>query len=113
MKCYVHHEQNTILDYFNDLGPDDAVSYASDVPFQYSEREGRYTEFIGNPTRIFFAPGQRDHEYLLGQISNGSDMSSNLNNSRQLNITKNGSNLTQTAPVNPTDMSYPTYDALK
>ena len=52
MKCYFHYEQNHFLDYFEDPGPDDAVIYMSDVLFQYNKREGRYTEFVGNPKVI-------------------------------------------------------------
>ena len=33
---------------------DNAVIYASDIPFRHNEREGRYTEFVGNPTGTTF-----------------------------------------------------------
>ena len=42
----------------------------SDIYFQYSEKEGRYTEFIGNATSTIFVATKRDHEFLLGQRSN-------------------------------------------
>ena len=64
MKCYYHHKQNYFLDYFDDHFPDDAVIYKSDIPFQYSEREGRYTLFIGNPTGTIFVATKRDHKIL-------------------------------------------------
>ena len=72
MKCYFHHEQNCFLDYFDDLVPDDAVIYMSDVPFQYKEREGRYTEFVGNPTGTTLVVFKRDQKILLGQRNNAS-----------------------------------------
>ena len=49
-KCYYHPKHHHFLEYFNDPILDDAVIYMSDVPFQYNERESRYTEFIGNQT---------------------------------------------------------------
>ena len=44
--------------------------YTNDVPFQYNEREGRYTEFTGNPIGIIFVAGEGDGVFLLGQRSN-------------------------------------------
>ena len=67
MKCYFHCKQNCFRDYFDDQVPDGAVIYMSDVPFQYNEREGRCTEFVGNPKGTTFAAANRDQEILLGQ----------------------------------------------
>ena len=50
MKCYCYQKHHDLLDYFNNPILDDAVINARDTPFQYNEREGRYTEFICNPT---------------------------------------------------------------
>ena len=93
--------------------PDGAIIYASDVPFQYNERHGRYTEFVANPKGINFVVAWKDHEILLHQRSNAPNMSINLNNFRQLNVTGHSSNLIQIAAVNPGDMSHPTYYAWK
>ena len=58
MKCYYHQKHCCFLDYLNNSLLDDAVIYTGDIPFQYNEREGRYTEFIGNPTgAVFIAMG--------------------------------------------------------
>ena len=103
MKCFFCHEQNCFLDYFNDLVPDHVLIYASDVPFQYSEREGRYTEFVLNPTGTTFVAIKRDQEILLGQRRNTSNMSSNSNNFRELSFNEYCSNLTQMAPVKASD----------
>ena len=40
MKCYYCHRYHCFLDFCNNTIPDDAVFYSSDIPFQYSEREG-------------------------------------------------------------------------
>ena len=69
-KCYYHHKHHHFLGYFNDPILDDAVVYTRDIPFQYNEREGRYTEFIGNPTGTIFVPAKREHKFLLSQRSN-------------------------------------------
>ena len=63
MKCYFHQKQNCFFDYFDDPVQDVVVNYACDIPFQYNKREGRYTEFIGNPTGIIFVATKRDHEF--------------------------------------------------
>ena len=47
----------------------------SDVPFQYKEREAKYTEVVGNPTDIIFVANKRDHKFSLGQKSTTSTMS--------------------------------------
>ena len=65
MKCYIHHEHNCFLDYFNDPVPDGAVIYVSNVPFQYNERQCKYTEFIGNPTGATLVAARRYQEILL------------------------------------------------
>ena len=83
----------------------------SDIPFQYNKREGRYTEFVGNPTGIIFVAAKRDQDFLLNQRSNACNMSSNLNTFMQLNVIENSSNLIQIAPENTSDMSHPTYHA--
>ena len=54
-----------------------------DVPFQYSKREDRYTEFVGNSTDIIFVVAKRDQEFVLGQRCNASNVSSNSTNFRQ------------------------------
>ena len=56
IKCYFHHEQNCILDYFNDPVLDGAVIYMNFIPFYYNKREGRYTEFICSPMLSFLKP---------------------------------------------------------
>ena len=65
MKCYYHHKHHQFLDYFNNPIPDDAVIYENYIPFQYSEREGRYIEFIGNPTGAIFVAAKRDHKLFI------------------------------------------------
>ena len=77
MKCYYHHKHCHFSDYFNDPNLDDAVIYASEIPFQYNNIEGRYTEFIHNPIGTAFIVAKRDHEFLLSQRSIKSNMSSN------------------------------------
>ena len=47
-KYYYHHKHHCFSDLFNDPILDDAVIYACNIPFQYNERGGRYTEFLGN-----------------------------------------------------------------
>ena len=111
MKCYFYHEQKHFLGYFSDLVSYDAVIYASDVSFQNNEREGRYTEFIGNPTGTNFVADKRDQEILLSQRNNASNMLSNSNNFRQLSVNENCTNLTQIALANSSDTSHPTYHA--
>ena len=66
-KCYLHHEQNCFLEYFDDPVPDDAVIYMTDVPFQYNEGEGRYTEFKGNPIGTNVVANKGIKKILLGQ----------------------------------------------
>ena len=88
MKCYFHCKQYHFLDYFDDPIPDDSVIYISDIPLQCNESEGRYTEFVGNPTCTIFVAAKRDHKFLSSQRSNTPSISSNLNNFGQLNITK-------------------------
>ena len=70
MKCYYHHTHYCFLDYFNDPILDDAVIYASNLPFQYNGTEGRCIEFTGNPMGRIFVIAKRDHEFLLCQRSN-------------------------------------------
>ena len=82
--------------------------YVSNIPFQYNERDGRYSEFIGDPTGTIFVAAKRDHQFSLSQRSNKPNMSINLNNSRQLNVNEN---LTQIAPTNANDTSHHTYHA--
>ena len=67
MKCFYDCTHGHFLDYFNDSIPDDAVIYADDVPFQYKKVEGRYTEFICNPTGTNFMVVKRDHEVPSNQ----------------------------------------------
>ena len=85
MKCYYLHTHCCFLDYFNDSIPDDAVIYASDIPFQYNKIEGRHTKFIGNPIGRVFIVAKRDHKFLLGQRSNKIYISSNSINFGLLN----------------------------
>ena len=47
------------------LSQNSAVIYIGDIPFQYNERESRYTEFIGNPTTIVDVASKRDQQFLL------------------------------------------------
>ena len=77
MKYYFHHEQSCFLNYFGDLVPDEAVIYASDLPFQYNERKVRYTKSISSPTDTTCVAAKRDYKILLGQRNNTSNMSSN------------------------------------
>ena len=105
MKCYFHCEHNHFLGYIEDPIMDDAVIYMSDIPFHYNRREGRYIEFIGNPTGTIFIATKRDHDFLLSQ-SNALNVSSNLNNFRQLNVTESCNNLTKITPANTIDMSH-------
>ena len=60
MKCYYHLKHCYFLDYFTSPIPDDAVICTSDIPFQYSKREGRYTGFISHPKRRVFVAAKRD-----------------------------------------------------
>ena len=59
-----------------------------------ANKKPRYTEFIGNPTGTIFVATNREHKFLLHQRSNTPNMSSNLSNFRQLNVTENCSNFT-------------------
>ena len=78
MKCYYDHKHFPFLDYFNDTIPDDAVFYASDIPFQYNKMEGMYTEFIGgNLIGTCFVAAKRDQEFLVSQGRNKLNMSNN------------------------------------
>ena len=61
MKCNYHHKHHLFLDYFNDNILDDVVIFEGDIPFQYNDREGRYTGFIGNLTGTVFVAAKRDH----------------------------------------------------
>ena len=62
-----HFKQNCFLGCFKDPILDGTAIYAGDVPFWYNTREGKYTEFIGNPTGIIFVAAKRDHKFLLYQ----------------------------------------------
>ena len=56
MRCHFHNQQNCFFDYFNDPVPDGALIYAVDIPFQYSEKEGTYTQVFDNqPGNVFLA----------------------------------------------------------
>ena len=100
------------LDYFVDPVPDGAVVYVGDVLFQYNKREGSIA-LVGNPTGIIFEAAKRDHEFLLNQKGNTSNMSNNSNNCRKLNAIENSRNLMQIAATNSGDMSHLTYNAWK
>ena len=113
MKCYFHCKQNCFLDYFDDPFLDDAVIYTNNIPFQYMEKVGRYTEIIGNPTGTIFVAVKRDHKFLLSQRSNTPNMSSNLNNFRQLHVTENCSNFKKIAFANTSDISHHMYHIQK
>ena len=65
MKCYYHQKHQCFLDYFHDPIPYDAAIYVSHIPLQDNERDGRYTEFIGNPTGTIFVTAKREHNFLL------------------------------------------------
>ena len=79
MHCYFYCLQSHFIDYIDDLVLDGAVICAGDVPFQYNEQEGTYTEFLVNPTgNVFLATSG---EFLLSHILN---MSNILNNSIKL-----------------------------
>ena len=49
-RCYFHHQQKHFLDYFDDPDLDGTVIMQVDNLFQYSEKEGTYTEVWDNPT---------------------------------------------------------------
>ena len=68
-----------------------------------------YTEFIINPAGTIFVAAKRDCEFLLSRRSNTPNVSNNLNNFRQLNVTGNCSYLTQIASENTGDMLYHRY----
>ena len=51
------------IDYFTDPVLDGAVIYAGDIPYQYNEQEGTYTEFLGNATGNIFQAASRDQEF--------------------------------------------------
>ena len=53
------------MDYFNDPLPIGAVIYVADIPFQYSEKEGTYTEVLDNPTGNVFLAASNDLKFLL------------------------------------------------
>ena len=91
MKSYFHHKQNHFFDYFKDPVPNGVVIYMGDVPFEYNERDSKYTDVLGSPTGIIFVGDKMDHNFFLNQISNVSNVSSNLNNFRQSNATGNSS----------------------
>ena len=102
MKCDFHHQQTCFLDHFDDPVLDGAVIYTNDFPFQYNKREGSY---VGSPTDIFFVAATRDHEFLLSQRSIVLNISSNLNNFRELNVIENSRNLIHIEPANTGDAS--------
>ena len=65
IRCYFHSQEKCLLDYFNNPLPDGAVLYASDIPFWYSKKEGKYTEVLDNPTWNIFLVTSRDYEFLI------------------------------------------------
>ena len=105
-----YYKQNCVLNYFEDPVPNGTVIYMDDVPFQYKERQDKYTEFLGNPTSMIFVADKRHHELLLNQISNASNMSNNSNNSRRLNFTEKSNNLIHLSPANPGYTSHTIYN---
>ena len=113
MKCYFHHEQNCYSDYFKDPVLDGAVICAGDVPFQYNEWEGTYTEFVGNLISDVFVAANKNHEFLLSHKGKASNIPNGSNKFRKLNFVENCSNLIQITPTNPGDMSHPIYTARK
>ena len=111
MKCYYNHTHCHFLDYFNDPILDDAVIYAGDIPFQYNKVEGRYTEFIGSPKGTAFIAVKRDHKFLIIQVRNKPNMSSESINFGPHNTNKYCSNNVQIVPANTSDLSQSTYHA--
>ena len=87
-KCYYCHKHYSFLEYFNNLIPDDAVIYRSDIPFQYNKREGMYTEFICNPTGTVSIAAKTDHKFLVSLRSNTPNMSNNPINFGTLTLNK-------------------------
>ena len=75
------------------------------------QRAGIKSSYITQ--QLSFLASKWDHEFLLNQKDNASNVSSNLNNFRQLNIAENSSNLIQLVPSNPGDTSDLTYHAWK
>ena len=91
----------------------DAVIYTGNIPFQYNEREGRNTEFNGNPMGTVYVAAKIDHEFLLSQRSNSPNMSSHSINVKQLNVNEKCSNFTQVVPANTSDSLHYRYLAWK
>ena len=55
-----------------------------------------------------------DHDILLSQKDNASNISNSLNNFRKLNVIEIlSSNLIQITPPNPSDTSHPKYNVKK
>ena len=91
---------------------DGAVISMGDTPFQYSEKEGMYTEVLDNLTgNVFLATG-RDHEFLLSYRNTTLCTSTESRRSCH-NYIKNSNSNTATCmwllPSNPSDPLHPTY----
>ena len=54
IQCYFYHLWNHLIDYVSNPVQDGVVIYTGNVPFQYNEQEGIYTEFSGNQQIMFF-----------------------------------------------------------
>ena len=112
MRCCIHSQQNCFLDYFNDPVPDSAVTYTSDIPFLYSEREGMYTEVLDNQTGNAFLATSMDHEILLNNRDTVLYTFTESRRSSHNYIEDPTSSTTSHMPLppsNPSDQLHPTY----
>ena len=63
--CYFHRQQNHFLDYFDDPVLEGVVIYVGVIPFQYTEKDGTYTEVLDKPRGKVFLATKTDHKFLL------------------------------------------------
>ena len=83
MRCCFHCQQSCFFDYLDDPLPDGAVIYEGNILFQYSKKEGMYTEVLENLTGNIFLATSRDHEILLSHRNITSHTSTESRRSNQ------------------------------
>ena len=94
--------------FFYDPVLDGAVIYTRDVPFQYDEQQGMYTEFSGNPAGNIFLAASRGHELYISHKSNMLHISNNLIEPTNLNFVENSINIVKISPI-PSGLLHPTH----
>ena len=106
VQCYFYCLWSHFIDYFNDPVWDGAFIYTGNVPFQYSEQEGTYTDFSGNTTGNVLLATSRDHDFLLSHKGKMSNISNNSIKLTKLNFVENSINLLQMSSPIPSDPSH-------